>query len=219
MTRPNQAFFSADDEEHGYELFITDGSETGTTLVKDIAEGYWELGVEESNPCLLTPYQENLYFAANTGQLWRSDGTESGTFEVPLPDLDPFWTEILEIGVVGDYLYIIVNDYGDLLFLSDGTSAGTSLVATGLFPQTHDGSYFVQDSDGILYFAGECNGEGRGSHLCKLTLGDGPLNGASSSNGFSSGNGYSFSSASPCVCPVINITIAILLLVSIGMTW
>lgn len=104
MTRPNQAFFSADDEEHGYELFITDGSETGTTLVKDIAEGYWELGVEESNPCLLTPYQENLYFAANTGQLWRSDGTESGTFEVPLPDLDPFWTEILEIGVVGDYI-------------------------------------------------------------------------------------------------------------------
>ena len=63
----------------GGELWRTDGTDSGTNLVKDINSG-----MGSSNPWHLTEINNTVYFFIyafdeNSTELWRSDGTESGT--------------------------------------------------------------------------------------------------------------------------------------------
>jgi ELWxxDGT repeat protein len=60
------------------ELWVTDGTATGTTVVKDI-----NLGPQGSDPWPLVSTRGLLYFSANDGvhgtELWKTDGTAAGT--------------------------------------------------------------------------------------------------------------------------------------------
>ena len=127
-------FFRADDGTNGTELWRSDGTEAGTGMVKDINTGAtWD---SSSDPYHLTAMGGNIYFAADNGsqsqELWRSDGTESGTVMLmSFIDLgaqsyaftDPF-------AIVGDAFYFNANDgtHGRELWKSDGTEAGTVMV-------------------------------------------------------------------------------------------
>ena len=127
-------FFPADDGTNGTELWRSDGTEAGTGMVKDINTGAtWD---SSSDPYHLTAMGGNIYFAADNGsqsqELWRSDGTESGTVMLmSFIDLgaqsyaftDPF-------AIVGDAFYFNANDgtHGRELWKSDGTDAGTVMV-------------------------------------------------------------------------------------------
>jgi ELWxxDGT repeat protein len=77
-------YFSAGDE-HGNELWKSDGTDTGTVLVKDINSGNSSFPLS-SSPSELTAANNNLYFIADDGlrgrELWKSDGTPAGTFLV-----------------------------------------------------------------------------------------------------------------------------------------
>ena len=56
-----------DDNEHGKELWVSDGTAVGTRLVKDIKEG-----TEGSKIFLLyRPVRNAVYFNANGTELWR----------------------------------------------------------------------------------------------------------------------------------------------------
>lgn len=70
----------------GQELWRSDGTEDGTTQVKDINPG-----PANSYPTDLTSVGGTLYFGAyntvNGGERWRSDGTGPGT--VPIEDIEP----------------------------------------------------------------------------------------------------------------------------------
>ena len=74
----DQLFFAANDGVHGWELWKTDGTATGTVLVRDIAPG-----PAFSRPESLTVAGGRLYFTATDGEhgleLWTSDGTATGT--------------------------------------------------------------------------------------------------------------------------------------------
>jgi len=67
-------YFKADDGVNGIELWRTDGTALGTTLVANINPG-----VNGSSPFLLTASGDFLYFAATTQangtELWKTDGT------------------------------------------------------------------------------------------------------------------------------------------------
>ena len=80
-------FFSASTAEGGDELWKSDGTEAGTTLVKDI-----RAGTGSSSPVYLTAVDGTLFFRAYTPEggyeLWKSDGTETGTIKVW--DFGPF---------------------------------------------------------------------------------------------------------------------------------
>lgn len=61
----------------GEELWLTDGTQWGTFLVKDINPG-----ASSSAPASLTQFQASVFFVADDGssgrELWRSDGTGPG---------------------------------------------------------------------------------------------------------------------------------------------
>lgn len=82
----DKLFFSAHDD-HGVELWTTDGTAGGTGRVKDIFPGQDVLGnLNNSYPRNLTSINGQLYFTAHDGfqgfELWRSNGTTSGTVRV-----------------------------------------------------------------------------------------------------------------------------------------
>ena len=76
----DKLFFSCYDPTYGNELFVTDGSVSGTGLVKDITPGQ-----NSSSLFDFTSFKGKLYFTADYGYgsfLWSSDGTKAGTKQV-----------------------------------------------------------------------------------------------------------------------------------------
>jgi len=125
-------FFAANDGVHGFELWKTDGTELGTTMVKDIAPAG-----ASSSPRALVNVNGTLFFQANDGtngrELWKSDGTPGGT--VLVKDIRPGSgasrpNDISKMENVDGVLYFMANDgtYGYELWRSDGTPSGTSMV-------------------------------------------------------------------------------------------
>jgi ELWxxDGT repeat protein len=124
-------YFTANDGEHGFELWRSDGTRAGTRLVADIKP--YALS---SAPAWLTAAAGTVYFSADDGEygreLWRSDGTAGGTALVK--DIWPSQTidsETLgELTMVGATLFFVADDgeHGPELWRSDGTAAGTALV-------------------------------------------------------------------------------------------
>ena len=153
-------FFAADDGVSGHELWRSDGTATGTVLVKDIVPG--TRGAFDQLPSLpvlpphwLTNVSGTLFFVAFTespegsvsAELWRSDGTAAGT--LPLPYIDPGisgngYFPFLDLHMVGHSLFF---NNGSQLWRSDGTSVGTMPI--GQF--TAVGS--LADANGTLLFA------------------------------------------------------------------
>lgn len=132
-----KAFFEAKDAEHGGELWVTDGTPAGTKMVKDINPG-----VETSNVCWLTRFNDKVVFSANNGedgqQLWISDGTKEGTYMVavihPFGDADPKgFCQIDETRFTFFATDMESETFSDAgaqqwLWISDGTEEGTKLV-------------------------------------------------------------------------------------------
>src|SRR5712692_10502693 len=71
-------YFAANDGVHGLELWKSDGTASGTALVKDINPG-----ASGSSPGNFVSFNNELFFTAtdaiNGTGLWKSDGTTNGT--------------------------------------------------------------------------------------------------------------------------------------------
>src|SRR5262249_9648749 len=72
-------FFVANDGTNGYELWKSDGTANGTSMVRDIFPGNVNNVPNNSLPRALTPLGGMLLFSADDGatgrELWKSDGT------------------------------------------------------------------------------------------------------------------------------------------------
>lgn len=79
----NTLYFTADDGSTGTELWRSDGTQIGTQLVLDINPGAASAFDSFSRIPNFTALGNVLYFSANDGihgtELWRSDGTATGT--------------------------------------------------------------------------------------------------------------------------------------------
>lgn len=124
-------FFSGFTSANGEELWKSDGTSSGTVLLKDI-----EPGAGFGSPRHLTVVGSTLYFSgtdANGVELWKSDGTTSGTMMVK--DLVPGAGHGSPTGLAnanGVLFFAALNTAtnNNNPWLSDGTANGTSLVNT-----------------------------------------------------------------------------------------
>lgn len=127
-------FFVAGSDTTGYELWRSDGSSEGTLLIADLNPASYG-----SNPAELTPAGDRLYFAATTPigrELWITDGSAGGTHVVA--DLAPGVGDASprELTMLGSTLFFVSSGYrgstvayGEELWRTDGTDAGTRLVS------------------------------------------------------------------------------------------
>jgi ELWxxDGT repeat protein len=134
-----KAFFSATDAEHGEELWVTDGTVEGTHMVKDINPG-----MKGSNVSYISRFNDKVVFSANDGENgaepWISDGTAEGTYMLadiheaessnPVGFCQMSETQFVFFAM--DYESEIYGTDGvaqKWLYVSDGTTDGTKLVA------------------------------------------------------------------------------------------
>ena len=142
----------------GTELWKTDGTIAGTSLVKDLVPG-----TGSSAPSNLVNFNGTLFFRANDGthgfELWKSDGTEAGTVLVkdiapgPANGISSVFGTNAEFTVAGSQLFFVANDgtNGSELWKTDGTDAGTVMVKN-ISPTDSNPNNFA-NVNGILFFA------------------------------------------------------------------
>ncbi len=150
--------FSARTATAGNELWITDGTSTGTTMLKDIYPGS-----DSSSPYNMTLVGDKVYFraydATNGNELWVTDGTVNGTTLVK--DIYPGSTN----GYTNDsypqafyafgsqVLFSAETALGQELWISDGTANGTTLVKDINTVSTHSSPRFFTEFNGMVYFS------------------------------------------------------------------
>ncbi len=130
-------FFTANDGIHGRELYKSDGTANGTKMVADFAPGSTQGNINNlygfGNLLFFTSSQSDITRNSSSDYLWRSDGTETGTFllnGIYLPDSYSSFAHI------GNTLYFTgrkssltrSGEEGEELFKSDGSVAGTVMV-------------------------------------------------------------------------------------------
>jgi ELWxxDGT repeat protein len=109
----SKIYFSASDDTHGQELFMTDGTAAGTVLVKDM----WP-GPDPSVPYEITIYNGLLYILnSHNREMWKSDGTTAGTQLVAMAP------ESARFGAVWNNRIYIISNTNQYLWQSDGTSS------------------------------------------------------------------------------------------------
>ena len=147
-------FFRGADFATGIELYKTNGTSAGTTLVKDINPGSGDGFLGGS-----AVVGDHLLFGANNGvngnELWKSNGTASGT--VMIKDINPGSGNGFpgSVYVYNNVLYFTgkTTTHGLEPWVSDGTEAGTFMLKD--IEPGADEITWIQwgiDNGGVLYF-------------------------------------------------------------------
>jgi ELWxxDGT repeat protein len=159
----NKFYFSGVDVNNEAELWETDGTVAGTSIVKNINPG-----TASSSPKKMVVYNNELYFYATTAEkgaeLWKTNGTEAGT--VMVKDLND--------GVEGSYnpgiTYFIYNNElyftpllsnGIELWKTNGTAGGTVLVKDINPGNSSSNPKFLQVYNNELFFTADDGSHGR----------------------------------------------------------
>lgn len=145
------------------ELWKSDGTSDGTSLVKDINPSPFSVGSQPNN---LVSVGQTLFFLADDGssgeELWKSDGTSAGTTRVAdirpgrlTPNSQFFSSDARDLTAVGNTLFFVANDgsTGYELWKSDGTGAGTSRVADIRIGTTSSHPQFLTAIGNTLFFS------------------------------------------------------------------
>jgi ELWxxDGT repeat protein len=126
-------YFGVNDSTHGNELWKTDGTTAGTTLVKDIWPGpHFSLGYPAAGR--FGVLNDQFYFTADDGthgeELWRTDGTAAGTILVKDIWPGPVSADVHGLTILNGQLLFVASDpaHGPELWRTDGTRAGTLLI-------------------------------------------------------------------------------------------
>lgn len=170
-------YFNASDSR-GSELWKSDGTPEGTTIVKDISLGANSTLIQE-----IVAVNNVIYFTAvstneNKKRLWRSDGSESGTFEIHLNsgypqnyDVNPQY-----LTTVGNKLFFKGLSNQGYLWVSDGTIENTRPIPNTTISGNLNN---LVSANGKLFFTGErlwvSDGTQTGTYLVNTGSYDIPL--------------------------------------------
>lgn len=125
----NYLLFNAITVAEGDELWKSDGTGTGTNLLKDI-----NTGVLSSSPGSLFKYSNQVLFLAednvNGRELWKTDGTTGNTVLVKNINPGPASSSVLGFYTFNGIAYFAANNGtdGSELWRTDGTEPNTTMV-------------------------------------------------------------------------------------------
>lgn len=176
-------YFGAAEPVNGAELWKSDGTEAGTTLVANIDTSEAIVPNLGSNPAFFCKYNNAVYFSAQRPvdgrELWKTDGTEAGT--VLVKDLAAGSGSPSNMIEYNGLLYFSAFYPGEnyTLYKSNGTNAGTVAVE----PPGSGGPVISLDDPfvifkGKLFFAANDGLNGQG--FSSLWYSDGTAAGTSS---------------------------------------
>lgn len=139
------ALLSARDEEHGIELWRSDGTDGGTFLVADLRPGS-----ASSLPRMGASIGSAVLFVAHDDvygeTLWRTDGTPEGTSIVTERALWDDGKSPRRVTAIEGLVYVLVEDFSfdrsPEIWRSDGTDHGTTLVVPATEPSEADFTAF-----------------------------------------------------------------------------
>lgn len=149
----DRLFFSCNTEAEGRELWVTDGTQAGTRLVRDI-----QPGPTGSDPYQIEPVRGGVCFVARDEahgiELWYSDGTEAGTRLIKDMVPGPRNAEPYALKQYNSHVYFSCyhDTYGEELWRTDGTEEGTTLVADINPGAGSSEPYYTAVFDDALYF-------------------------------------------------------------------
>jgi ELWxxDGT repeat protein len=132
----SELYFTADDDARGRELWKTDGTALGTTLVKDIRPGSGDAFLDSEEYAFIS-VGSFLYFSAFDGvhgiELWKTDGTELGTVmvkDIKSNNSFPNGDYITKFAAIGSTVYFVLEteEEGSEIWMSDGTEMGTVIL-------------------------------------------------------------------------------------------
>ncbi len=142
----------------GSELWRSDGSRTGTRMVRDIWPGKGDSFSGRRDA--YASFGGDLYFSAGTAshgtELWRSDGTEAGTYMVKDVVPGAAFSDPGAFIAYGGALFFAAGDAGSgQLWRTDGTREGTTLVKDVLPGAISLGIDALTDAGGTLFLSVE----------------------------------------------------------------
>lgn len=132
----DKMYFATFSDLYGSEIFVSDGTPDGTHLVKDInpaemSVGYvTSLGAVANDIAYLRASESDPLSDGFTMQLWRSDGTEEGTYLLKDVAVDDIYFNSTQFNTMNGLVYFAANDgdHGNELWRTDGTTEGTVIV-------------------------------------------------------------------------------------------
>jgi len=135
-------WFGRSAQEAGYELWSTDGTESGTRVLGDLVPGTDSFLVSQ-----LLPAGSRMFLRANS-DLWVSDGTAAGTRKIG-PGVAP---DLANAVLVNGRLYFaFAQSYPGELWVSDGTEAGTKPLRTAAGEKLESPTHLIA-FEGRLWF-------------------------------------------------------------------
>lgn len=178
VTIGDRLYFLNRSNAAGLELWTSDGTTTGTNLVKDITPG--PNGTDLNN---FTAFNNKLYFTAHIGDqdhIWATDGTDAGTYQVSNANVIFQQYDLINFfKISGNKFYFIGSDstHGEELWVSDGTGTGTKMVKDIMPGAANAGISNITDVNGAMYFTADdgvhgselwkTNGTAETTHLVK----------------------------------------------------
>jgi ELWxxDGT repeat protein len=164
-------YFAAFTESNGREIWVTNGNENESYLLKDINPGK-NSGIQTSLTETSVISNNTLYFIANdgisNGEIWKTDGTKDGTKKITTF----LNSNISKLTLIGENFYFLIKNKDSLeVWISDGSEEGTKIVKENL-PIWNTPS-----------FQGKCNNnfiftfQPYGSNNCRVWRSDGTTDG------------------------------------------
>lgn len=156
QTLGDSIVFAAGDGVHGVEPWISDGTEAGTLLLRDVAPGEASSMLPAFDREVSAAAGGFAYFVADDGahgrELWRTDGTANGTVLVHDIARGRASSTPARMRAIGDRVYFAADDgvHGRELWWS--SLAGTGLVADVAAGTDASLPHDMTELDGWIYF-------------------------------------------------------------------
>ncbi|GAL84837.1 hypothetical protein MYP_2065 [Sporocytophaga myxococcoides] len=125
----NILYFTASNASTGFDVYRTNGTTAGTSILKDFPNPSYLLNEVNGTVFIATNYVESLEWDFNVSELWKSNGTTAGTALVKKITIDGYSFGFTKSFILKNQLaFLHETEYSTDLYTSNGTETGTTFI-------------------------------------------------------------------------------------------